>query len=137
MSEWVHATAVLAGRHGVLIRGASGSGKSLLAAMMIGEGARLIADDRVHLSACHGRIVAAGPHAIAGMIELWGRGIAAAPHERSALVRLVVDVADGIDRFPETGALETDILGVRLPRQPVPVASAPALLLVEAALKGL
>jgi HPr kinase/phosphorylase len=139
MSEWAHATAVLAGRHGVLIRGASGSGKSLLAAMMIAGGARLIADDRVHLSACHGRIVAAAPSATASMLELRGRGIVAAPRERSALIRLVVDMADeaGLERYPEAERLETTLLSVRLPCQPVPAASAQALVLVAAALKGL
>lgn len=137
MSEWAHATAVLAGRHGVLIRGASGSGKSLLAAIMIAGGARLIADDRVHLSACRGRILAAGPNATAALLELRGRGIIAAPRERSGLIRLVVDVVDKVDRCPEAERLETMLLGIRLPRQPVPAAPAQALVLVEAALKRL
>ena len=58
MSETVHATAVLVGADGVLIRGESGAGKSALALALIERGARLIADDRLMLSACHGRLVA-------------------------------------------------------------------------------
>ena len=75
MSETVHATAVLVGADGVLIRGESGSGKSALALALIERGARLIADDRLTLSGCHGRIVATAPGATAGLIELRGRGI--------------------------------------------------------------
>src|SRR5688500_6349470 len=103
MSEWVHGTAVLVGRRGVLLRGASGSGKSLLATMLIGRGARLVGDDRVHISACHGRIVAAATSATAGLTELRGRGIVPAPPERSAVVHLVVDIVDEtqLERYPE------------------------------------
>ena len=139
MSETVHGTAVLAGTQGVLIRGPSGAGKSTLAASLIGQGARLVADDRVHLSVCHGRVVASAPAAIAGMMELRGRGIVAVPHERSAVIRLLVDLVSEteIDRLPESDQLEGTLLGVRLPRQPVPAASHQAMILVEAALRAL
>lgn len=135
----MHATAVLLGAQGILIRGASGAGKSALAFCLIERGARLIADDRVHLSACHGRIVAAAPGATAGMIELRGRGLVSVPHERSALIRLVVDIVadEGLERLPERAQLEDAILGVTLPRQPVPAEAERALVLVSAALRAL
>jgi HPr kinase/phosphorylase len=139
MSEIVHATAVLAGADGVLIRGDSGTGKSSLAWMMMERGARLIADDRVHLSACHGRVIAAGLGAFAGKLELRGRGIVSVPYERSAVIRLVADlVAEAeMERLPDPPALVVDLLGVTLPRQPVPGDPGHALLLLEAALKAL
>ena len=60
----VHASAVLAGARAVLIRGGAGSGKSKLALALLDAAdaglipfARLIGDDRVHLEACHGRLL--------------------------------------------------------------------------------
>ena len=139
MSQSVHGTAVLAGAHGLLIRGASGSGKSRLALALLERGARLIADDRVHLSACHGRVVATAPAVIAGRIELRGRGLLSVTHEQNALVRLVVDIVadEALARLPEDHQLSTVLLGVVLPRQPVPAAFDHALALVSAALQAL
>ena len=77
-----HATAVLAGPRAILIRGPSGSGKSKLAWDLLEaarEGklhfARLVADDRVALSALNGKLIASAPQTIAGKIELRGSGV--------------------------------------------------------------
>jgi HPr kinase/phosphorylase len=139
VSETVHGTAVLAGSQGVLIRGPSGSGKSMLAAALISRGAKLVADDRVHLSACHGRLVATAPAAIAGVLELRGRGLISVPRERSGIIRLLVDIvaAEQLERLPATEELSGAVLGVTLPRQPVPGAVECALILVDAALAAL
>jgi HPr kinase/phosphorylase len=135
----VHATAVLAGAHGILIRGPSGSGKSTLAAALIREGARLVADDSVQLSALGGRIVAApiGPHG--GQMEVCGRGIVDASAEESAVIRLVVDLVDPttLARMPEEPELSTEVLDIRLPRQPVPARSSVAAALLDSALCAL
>lgn len=139
MSETVHATAVLAGRHGVLLRGASGAGKSRLAAALIGQGARLIGDDRVHLSRRGGRLLVSPHGAVAGLLEMRGRGLLRLPFERAAVVALVVDIvpSDGIERLPETAELHVEACGVRLPRQPVPAGLEPALSLIGAALSAI
>ena len=139
MSEWVHATAVLVGAEGVLIRGPSGAGKSALAHALIERGAVLVADDRVHLSDRNGRLIATAIGATAGQMELRGRGIVPVPHERSAVVRLVVDLvpADALERLPEPASLTTCILGIGVPRQPVPPDRGHALSLVRAALADL
>jgi serine kinase of HPr protein (carbohydrate metabolism regulator) len=130
---------VVVGERGVLIRGASSAGKSMLAAALIGGGARLVADDRVHLSCCHGRILAAAPSAIAGLLEMRGLGLVRLPHEPSAVVRLIVDLVDVelLDRHPEPTAAMAKLLGITLPRQPVPAASPMSPLLVAAALREL
>ena len=139
MSETVHATAILVGANGVLIRGPSGSGKSFLALTLIAEGARLVADDRVHLSVCHGRVVATALGAVRGLIELRGRGPVPVAAERSAVVRLVVDLVEGEapERMPDSCELSTSLAGVRLARQPVAARSGAGALLVEAALRAL
>ena len=139
MGETVHGSAILAGANGVLIRGASGSGKSLLAAALIDRGARLISDDRVHLAACHGRILASAPAATAGLIELRGRGVVSVLHERSAVIRLVIDLveAEELERMPEADQSCATILQVPLPRQAAPARSGHAVILAEAALRAL
>jgi HPr kinase/phosphorylase len=122
-----HATAILAGPRAMLIRGPSGAGKSLLAWRLLDAArtgrlafARLVADDRVAITVVNGRLIAAAPHKIAGLLELRGEGILRVPYEPMAIVGLVVDLAarDGA-RMPEASAATVDLLGVRLPRLPV------------------
>lgn len=125
--ETVHASAVLIGERAVLIRGPSGSGKSTLAFALLDAAksgilsyARLVADDRVKIFTGHGRLLAAAPDAILGMIEARGLGIRRVDCEPLAAVGLIVDLAaeDGA-RMPEANARETKILGVKVPRLPV------------------
>src|ERR1700691_4997428 len=96
----VHASAVLVGARAVLIRGPSGSGKSRLALELIESArsgsllfARLVGDDRVYLQAAGGRLLVRPADALAGLIEVRGVGILRLPHEPSAVVGLVVDLA--------------------------------------------
>jgi serine kinase of HPr protein (carbohydrate metabolism regulator) len=139
MSETVHGTAVLVGASGVLIRGESGTGKSALALALIERGGRLIADDRLTLSNCNGRLVASAPRATAGLVELRGRGLLSLPHEQSGVIRLVVDIVEdeGLERMPEGDQLTITLLGVALDRQPVPAATDRALPLVAASIAAL
>jgi HPr kinase/phosphorylase len=123
-STTVHAAAVLVGAHAVLIRGPSGAGKSRLALELIQAAqagtlrfARLVGDDRVHLWAAHGRLLVGPAPALAGLIEVRGLGIRRLPHEPSAVVGLVVDLAAAdAGRLPERAAQHTVISGVNLPR---------------------
>lgn len=123
----VHASCVLAGRRAVLIRGPSGSGKSRLALALIAAAesgllpfARLVADDRVHLLAAHGRLIARAPEPVAGRIEVRGFGIRTLPHEPLALVGLVVDLAAAdAARLPDEAACTAHLSGVSLSRLPV------------------
>jgi len=126
-STTVHAAAVLVGARAVLIRGPSGAGKSRLALQLIQAAdagplrfARLVGDDRVHLWAANGRLLVGPAPALAGLIEIRGLGIRRLPHEASAVVGLVVDLAAAdAERLPERGAQHTVIAGVNLPRLPV------------------
>jgi HPr kinase/phosphorylase len=138
MAESVHATAVLAGVHGILIRGAPGSDKSQLALALIGRGGRLVADDRVHLAARNGRLLAIAPAAVHGLVELRGRGPVAVPHERSCVIALIADIVteEALERLPEAAEMTAVLHGVALPRQPVPNAPDHALALIDAALEA-
>jgi HPr kinase/phosphorylase len=136
MSQTLHATAVLVGADGVLIRGPSGSGKSTLTLKLIRDGGRLVADDQVMLSSCHGRLVATAPGATAGLVELRGRGLIPVPHEQSAVIRLFADIVEeeGLERMPEPHQLTATFLGIALPRQPIPADPERAIALIRAAL---
>ena len=129
----VHASAVLAGRHAVLIRGAAGSGKSRLALSLLDAArtgalgfARLVGDDRVALEPRHGRLLARAAGTLAGLIEVRGLGIRRLDHEPVAVVGLVVDLAaSDASRLPEPGQSEIEISGIRLPRLAIPAGEDP------------
>lgn len=128
----VHATVVLAGEAGVLIRGPSGAGKSSLALALLdllatrGRFGRLVADDQVFLAAANGRLVARVPAPIAGLVERRGAGVEPIAHEPAALVRLVVDLVEpaAIDRVPEPAACRVRLADIDLPRLTLPCRSA-------------
>jgi serine kinase of HPr protein (carbohydrate metabolism regulator) len=99
----VHASCVVLGEAGVLIRGPSGSGKSQLARRLVSAYpgfARLLSDDRVRIEVRHGRVVARTVPAIAGTLEIRGLGLVPAAFEPAA------DEADA----------RVDVSGVALPR---------------------
>ncbi|MGV3491455.1 MAG: HPr kinase/phosphorylase [Devosia sp.] len=123
MSHNIHATGIVLGAVGLIIRGASGSGKSLLALDLLdgwGEAAWLVSDDRIDIEARDGGLVMTTAPNLAGLIELRGRGIISRPYVASAPLHLVVDLVDELVRMPEADAFATELLGVALARAPVP-----------------
>jgi HPr kinase/phosphorylase len=124
-SQTIHATALVVGETGVLIRGRSGAGKSALALALLavaGERrmfARLIGDDRVLLRQESGRLLLTGAPNVRGLIEWRGYGIVAVQAELCAIARLVVDLlppqTQGA-RAPIDAALKARLAGVTLPR---------------------
>src|ERR1700744_3670978 len=89
---------------GVLIEGASGSGKSDLALRCLTLGFRLVADDRTRLWISEGRLFGAAPRPIAGLIELRGLEVRPEPARPLAEVKLVVRClapADPLERLPD------------------------------------
>jgi len=111
----VHATCVEIDGVGVLLRGASGSGKSDLALRLIDGGARLVADDRTDLAVEGGRLFASCPAPLAGRIEARGVGIGPVPSQPRAWVRLAVDLVapEAVERLPEPAT--SLIAGVAIP----------------------
>lgn len=101
----IHASCVVVGGVGVLIRGASGAGKSDLALRLIDAGASLVADDYCEAEALAGRLVVRPPPAIAGKLEVRGFGIVDLAHLPSTTIGLIVDLVANteIERLPNLG----------------------------------
>ena len=91
-----HATALILADRGLLIMGASGSGKTGLALTLIrqaateGRFARLVADDQVFVSAMAGRLIVHAPRTIGGLAEARGLGPAPVQAEAAAVIDLAV-----------------------------------------------
>jgi HPr kinase/phosphorylase len=136
----VHATAVAiataAGPRAVLLRGASGSGKSDLALRLIDAGARLVADDQSELSRHGETIIVRAPAAIAGLIEVRGVGILRVDTIAEAPLALVADLTtpELIERLPQLGTER--ILDLDLPRISVAPFEASAAAKVSLALRA-
>jgi len=112
----LHATAVAIDGRAVLLRGASGSGKSDLALRLIDAGARLVADDQSELCREGDTIIVRAPATIAGLIEVRGVGIMRLDALAEAPVALIVDLvlSEAIERLP--ARLSETVLGLTLPR---------------------
>jgi HPr kinase/phosphorylase len=124
----LHASAVAFGQAGVLIRGASGSGKSDLVLRLIdaegfGIGAKpwrahLIADDQVIVEKRGSKVYMKPPVILAGKLEMRGLGIVDLAWVENIALSLVVDLMPhkNIDRLPEDFDLQVEILGINIPR---------------------
>jgi hypothetical protein len=124
---------VLTGSRATLIRGPAGSGKSRLAFALIEAAitgllpfARLVADDRVELTASHGRLLLRPPPTLAGLIEVRGLGVRRMLFEHVAVAGIIVDLvaADG-ERVPPSAAQIGEINGISLPRLAVAAGADP------------
>jgi serine kinase of HPr protein (carbohydrate metabolism regulator) len=130
--ETVHGVALLIGESGLLVTGASGAGKSSfflhVATHWRHDPVRLVADDRVRLTAASGRLVARPVDGFLGRVEVRGFGMALAPAMPAAVVRAIVALRPGDpERMPQD-IENTKLLGVELPcfalRQGVEAAAA-------------
>ena len=110
-----HASSVALGGRGVLVLGASGTGKSSLALHLMALGATLVADDRTIASgAKNGDVLLSAPEATRGRIEARGVGILQAETEQNVLLALVVDLdRPERDRLPPDRTIE--VLGKNFP----------------------
>jgi serine kinase of HPr protein (carbohydrate metabolism regulator) len=143
----IHATGLVLGKTGLILRGVPGAGKSILALELLdewelrGAPAKLVSDDRIDIEATSGGLVMHAPRAIEGLIELRGRGIVARPFVRRAPLHLVIDLVDSLERMVEEDALVTTLEGIALARCPVPragtVDSRHQVLLIREALRAL
>lgn len=99
----VHGTTVAIDGGAVLLRGASGAGKSDLALRLIDAGARLVADDQTRLRRDGDCLLASAPATIAGLIEVRGIGLLRLEALPAAPLALVVDLvaATAVERLPE------------------------------------
>lgn len=88
--------------------------------------ARLVADDRVEITASQGRLLLRPPPVLAGLIEIRGVGIRRLAFEPVAVAGLVVDLAAAdAARIPSPAGQVTEIDGISLPRLPVAAGADP------------
>lgn len=121
----VHGTAISVGGVAVLLRGASGTGKSDLALRtlvlppgpLVRAQPMLVADDRVDIGRDGDRIMLACPAPLRGKLEVRGIGVVPVPFTPSAVLALVADLValEAVERFPESIEPAT-ILGIAIPR---------------------
>jgi serine kinase of HPr protein (carbohydrate metabolism regulator) len=132
----IHATAVAIDGHAVLLRGASGAGKSDLGLRLIDAGGRLVADDQSELLRRGDALIVHAPAALAGLIEVRGIGILRLAALAEAPVALVADLVlpEQVERLP-TPCSET-LLGVVVPRIAVAAFEASAAAKVRLALSA-
>lgn len=101
-TDIIHASTVRIGDGAVVVRGASGTGKSALCLELLSRGGTLVADDRTVIAVRGGKLTAACPPQIAGLIEARGVGLLSVPHVDDVPIRLVVDLSpDPGPRLPE------------------------------------
>lgn len=134
-TETLHFTSVAIDGRGVLIGGASGSGKSDLALRLIDRGAVLVSDDYTELTARDGVLIAAPPATIAGRIEVRGVGIVTMPHVAGVAVALAVALDPAPDRLPDDRV--RTIAGLDIPEIAVNAREASAAIKIELALRRL
>jgi len=119
----VHASSVIIGTLGILVRGRSGAGKSSLCDLLVaaaearGHFAAHVSDDRTRLHRKAGRIVASPAPAIAGKLEVRGLGIVGVSAEPEAVLHLVADLVPSgeLERYPEEEAGSVELEGIVLP----------------------
>ncbi|MGB3279482.1 MAG: HPr kinase/phosphatase C-terminal domain-containing protein [Pseudorhodobacter sp.] len=109
--ETRHATCIAADGRGLLILGASGTGKSALGLELMAYGARLVADDQTILTRQEDMVIASCPPQILGMIEARGLGLLAADPVLQAPIHLVVDL-DQVETKRLPPKRHCDLLGV-------------------------
>lgn len=92
IKDCIHATTIALHGRGVVILGASGTGKSALALQLMALGCDLVADDQTELSLEPQGLIARCPEAIKGKIEARGFGILNAKAVTQASVICAVDL---------------------------------------------
>lgn len=111
--EILHSTSVALHGRGLLIIGASGSGKSSLALQLMALGCTLISDDQTALMRREDTLWASAPDALKGLIEARGIGLLRAENTEAA-IDLVVDLDQTErDRLPHRHVVT--LLGLQRP----------------------
>jgi len=133
----MHASCVAVGARAVLIRGASGRGKSGLALQLVAMGGVLVSDDRTRLWRAGEALMADAPDTIRGRIEARGVGILRVPPSGPTSVALLVDMDRTVSERLPPPAHET-VMGVALSCiENVPSAHFPAAILLYLKHQGL
>lgn len=145
MSEvLVHGTAIVVGSTGLILVGPSGAGKSSLALAILNAARRadhfaaLVSDDQVLIRKEGKRIIARGPAAIFGLIEVRGSGIG---HFRAVSEAVMMQAVAPItlnssNRIPPDGLRAVLSEGIDLPLLPIDRTTIDPFGVLEAMLPG-
>jgi serine kinase of HPr protein (carbohydrate metabolism regulator) len=126
----LHGSTVVLGDRGVLILGASGTGKTLLAMALVkrwtmaGGFARLVCDDQTFVMPRNGRLLARAPLTIAGLAEISGLGVASVPNEPACVLDLAVELIGQPPVDAGGTVAATSLEGVELPLLRLPARNA-------------
>jgi len=126
MAHNLHACAVLLGDRGLLVTGASGSGKTELCLALLdhcrlwGAHACMVSDDQLFLSVAGGRLIATAPKTIAGLIEVRGLAPTRIPHEAKMVVDLLVRLLPAAQAPRMAEERSEMLLGVEVPALDLP-----------------
>lgn len=133
----LHATCVALGKHGVLLTGESGAGKSDLALRLIDRGGVLVADDQVEMTLSKGRVMLEAPERIRGLLEIRGLGIFKQKSRKNIALTLAVQLCkpEWIERLPYPEA--HPFLGVMIPQIRLSAFEASAPAKIEMALSAI
>ena len=109
----LHASCIDINGRGILILGASGSGKSSLAIQLIALGASLVADDKTLVTQEENHVIARCPAAIKGLIEARAIGFLRPKLIQETRLHLIIDLNHReTSRLPEQKY--HDLFGVKL-----------------------
>jgi Serine kinase of the HPr protein, regulates carbohydrate metabolism len=137
LRDTIHASCVAIDGHGVLLCGASGSGKSDLTLRLLDRGAGLVSDDYTMVERRGERLFASAPPTIAGKIEVRGLGIIDWPAVASAPVVLQIALDAPVERMPPEKLDCRDILGVAVPTMAIEALHASAPIKTELAVRAI
>lgn len=128
----LHGTCILHRGQGILLLGASGSGKSDLAVRLLDRGANLVGDDYLEAEVRQGALWVRPAPTLAGLIEVRHIGICRVDHQPEACIDLIVRLDAEPARLPD--AESENLLGLVLPRISLNAYEASAPLKLEFAL---
>lgn len=135
-SGLIHASCVSIDGLGVLLTGASGSGKSDLTLRLVDRGATLVSDDYCRLKiGPGGQLRAWPPVTTAGLLEVRHIGILTMPFEADVPVALTIALDDKPERMPDRSR-QILLLGIAVPALALAPFEPSAPIKVELALRG-
>ena len=120
----IHANCLKIGNKGIILAGASGSGKSVLTLSLLERShwaqkdSILVSDDYTDLTSKNGKLYGQCPATLRGGIEIRGAGLYQMPFLSEVAVDFIVELGNDYERFPSGKKLTYFGISVPLYRLP-------------------